>query len=148
MRSELHFDAVVIGGGTAGLTAGIRLAQDGARVCVLAKGHGSTHLAPATIDVLGYAPDLVTEPARAVEELIAARPDHPYALIGSEVVADAVHWFATTAADGPQPGYAYTGLVTGDDVAMLASLRARARARTWALGRTWRWRSMIPNETS
>ena len=30
------------------------------------------------------------------------------------------------------PGYAYTGLVTGDDVAMLASLRARAQARTWA----------------
>ncbi|HEY5430289.1 MAG TPA: anaerobic glycerol-3-phosphate dehydrogenase subunit GlpB [Solirubrobacteraceae bacterium] len=109
MRSELHFDAVVIGGGTAGLTAGIRLAQDGARVCVLAKGHGSTHLAPATIDVLGYAPDLVTEPARALEELIAARPDHPYALIGSEVIADALTWFATTAADGPHPGYGYTG---------------------------------------
>ena len=108
-KSELHFDAVVIGGGTAGLTAGIRLAQDGARVCVLAKGHGSTHLAPATIDVLGYTPDLVTEPGRALEELIVSRPDHPYALIGSEVVADAVHWFATTAADGPQPGYAYTG---------------------------------------
>jgi protease PrsW len=30
------------------------------------------------------------------------------------------------------PGYAYTGLVTGDDVTMLASLRARAQARTWA----------------
>jgi protease PrsW len=30
------------------------------------------------------------------------------------------------------PGYAYTGLVTGDDVAMLASMRARAQARTWA----------------
>jgi hypothetical protein len=30
------------------------------------------------------------------------------------------------------PGYAYTGLVTGDDVAMLASLGARAQARTWA----------------
>jgi hypothetical protein len=30
------------------------------------------------------------------------------------------------------PGYAWTGLVTGDDVAMLASLRARAQARTWA----------------
>lgn len=109
MRSELHFDAVVIGGGTAGLTAAIRLAQDGARVCVLAKGHGSTHLAPATIDVLGYTPERVTEPARALPELIAARPDHPYALIGSEVIADALAWFATTAADGPHPGYDYTG---------------------------------------
>jgi glycerol-3-phosphate dehydrogenase subunit B len=109
MRSELHFDAVVIGAGTAGLTAGIRLAQGGARVCVLAKGYGSTHLAPATIDVLGYAPDLVHEPARALEELIAARPDHPYALLGSELVAEAVGWFAGTTAEGPLPGYDYTG---------------------------------------
>jgi RsiW-degrading membrane proteinase PrsW (M82 family) len=30
------------------------------------------------------------------------------------------------------PAYAATGLVTGDDIAMLASLRARRRARTWA----------------
>lgn len=109
MRSELHFDAVVIGAGTAGLTAGIRLAQDGARVCVLAKGNGSTHLAPATIDVLGYMPELVTEPGRALDELIASRPDHPYALIGAEAVGDALTWFARTAADGPLPGYGYAG---------------------------------------
>jgi glycerol-3-phosphate dehydrogenase subunit B len=59
VRGELHFDAVVIGAGTAGLVAATRLAQEGASVCVLAKGIGSTHLAPATIDVLGYAPDRV-----------------------------------------------------------------------------------------
>ena len=53
MRGELHYDAVVIGAGTAGLVAGARLAEGGARVCVLAKGVGSTHLAPGTIDVLG-----------------------------------------------------------------------------------------------
>ena len=57
VRGELHFDAVVIGAGTAGLVAGARLAEGGARVCVLAKGVGSTHLAPGTIDVLGYAPE-------------------------------------------------------------------------------------------
>jgi hypothetical protein len=30
------------------------------------------------------------------------------------------------------PGYERTGLVTDDDIAMLASLRARAQARAWA----------------
>lgn len=109
MRSELHFDAVVIGAGTAGLVAGTRLAQAGARVAVLAKGVGSTHLAPATLDVLGYAPDPVQEPLRAVERLVAERPDHPYALLGTEVLADAVGWFAQTVASGPLPGYAYAG---------------------------------------
>jgi glycerol-3-phosphate dehydrogenase subunit B len=109
MRAELHFDAVVIGAGMAGLTAATRLAQDGARVCVLAKGVGSTHLAPATIDVLGYAPDRVTEPGKALEELIATHHDHPYALIGAEVVADALKWFTDTVAAGPLPGYEYLG---------------------------------------
>ncbi len=110
MRSELHFDAVVIGAGTAGLVAGTRLAQSGARVCVLAKGIGSTHLAPATIDVLGYAPERVTKKlGKSLEQLISARPDHPYALVGSETVAEAIGWFAQTVTGGPLPGYAYTG---------------------------------------
>jgi len=106
---ELHFDAVVIGAGTAGLTAATRLAEGGARVCVLAKGIGSTHLAPGTVDVLGYAPDRVEEPARALSELAAARPDHPYALMGVESVAPALQWFAERIAEGPQPGYRYVG---------------------------------------
>jgi glycerol-3-phosphate dehydrogenase subunit B len=109
VRGELHFDAIVIGAGTAGLTAGTRLAQEGARVCVLAKGVGSTHLAPATIDVLGYTPERVTEPGHAVDELIAARADHPYALIGREAVADALRWFSEAAQSGPMPGYSYVG---------------------------------------
>jgi glycerol-3-phosphate dehydrogenase subunit B len=108
-RSELHFDAVVIGAGTAGLVAGARLAQDGARVCVLAKGVGSTHLAPATIDVLGYSPDRVDAPGPAIEQLIAARPDHPYALLGTEAVSDALSWFAQLVPSGPLPGYVYGG---------------------------------------
>jgi glycerol-3-phosphate dehydrogenase subunit B len=109
MRGELHFDAVVIGAGSAGLTAATRLAEGGARVCVLAKGIGSTHLAPGTVDVLGYAPELVEDPARALSELAAARPDHPYALMGVESVAPALQWFAERIAGGPQPGYRYVG---------------------------------------
>ena len=109
MRGELHFDAVVIGAGTAGLTAAVRLAQSGARVCVLAKGHGSTHLAPATVDVLGYAPDLITEPAAGLEKLMADHPEHPYALVGAEVVGEATGWFADVVAAGPLPGYHYVG---------------------------------------
>jgi glycerol-3-phosphate dehydrogenase subunit B len=109
MRGELHFDAVVIGAGMAGLTAATRLAEGGARVCVLAKGVGSTHLAPLTIDVLGYAPDCVEHPEAALAELVAARPDHPYALIGVDAVAPALQWFASCVADGPLPGYRYVG---------------------------------------
>jgi glycerol-3-phosphate dehydrogenase subunit B len=109
MRGRLHYDAVVIGAGTAGLVAGARLAQSGARVCVLAKGVGSTHLAPGTIDVLGYTPERVHEPGRALEQLVASRPDHPYALIGADAMAPGLEWFRARVADGPLPGYRYVG---------------------------------------
>ena len=56
MRGELHYDAIVIGAGTAGLVAGARLAEGGARVCVLAKGVGSTHLAPGRSTCSGTRP--------------------------------------------------------------------------------------------
>jgi glycerol-3-phosphate dehydrogenase subunit B len=107
--SELHYDAVVIGAGTAGLTAAARLAEGGARVCVLAKGVGSTHLAPGTIDVLGYAPDRVEEPESAMPAFIAEHPDHPYALIGADAIGPALQWFAERAQKGPLPGYRYVG---------------------------------------
>lgn len=109
MNRELHYDAVVIGGGTAGLTAGARLAEGGARVCVLAKGVGSTHLAPGTIDVLGYAPGQVSSPSAALPEFLATRPDHPYAHVGADGVAEAVRWFQATVEAGPLPGYRYVG---------------------------------------
>jgi glycerol-3-phosphate dehydrogenase subunit B len=109
MNPSLHYDAVVLGVGVAGLTAATRLAEGGARVCVLAKGVGSTHLAPATIDVLGYAPDRLEEPGRALPDFIANHPEHPYALIGVEAIAPALEWFSTRIEQGPQAGYTYTG---------------------------------------
>jgi glycerol-3-phosphate dehydrogenase subunit B len=109
VRGELHYDAVVIGGGTAGMVAGARLAEGGARVCVLAKGVGSTHLAPGTIDVLGYAPERVSAPLAALGDLIAARPDHPYALLGADAVVESARWFQSRVEAGPLPGYRYVG---------------------------------------
>lgn len=109
MRAELHFDVVVVGAGVAGLTAGARLAEHGARVCVVARGVGSTHLAAGTIDVLGYDPDRVEEPAQALPAFVAAHRDHPYALLGLESIAPALEWFAARVEDGPQPGYRYVG---------------------------------------
>ena len=109
MRSELHYDAVVIGAGTAGLVAGTRLAEGGARVCVIAKGVGSTHLAPGTIDVLGYDPDRVVSPSGVIEEFAARHPGHPYAWLGRDTVAEALRWFSERAQAGPLSGYRYLG---------------------------------------
>jgi glycerol-3-phosphate dehydrogenase subunit B len=78
MSPALSYDVVVIGCGTAGLVAATRLAQRGARVCLVAKGYGSTHLAPGTID----APIAVG----------AATP---------------TEWFTDLVASGPFAGYTY-----------------------------------------
>lgn len=109
MNRRQRYDVVVIGAGTAGLVAGARLAEAGAQVCVLAKGLGSTHLAPGTIDVLGYAPARVDSPREGIAALAAERPDHPYALIGADAVAEAIDWFVAAAANGALPGYGYLG---------------------------------------
>ena len=64
--SDFRYDVAVVGAGVAGLCAATRLAESGASVCVIAFGVGSTHLAPGIVDVLGYAPERVEEPARAL----------------------------------------------------------------------------------
>jgi glycerol-3-phosphate dehydrogenase subunit B len=94
-------DVIVVGAGLAGLTAAVRLAEAGARVLVLAKGVGSTHLAPGTIDVS-------REP---LSDLISSRPDHPYAVIGTDGLAAAGAWLLERVAAGPLAPYAYTGSV-------------------------------------
>ncbi|TML39057.1 MAG: glycerol-3-phosphate dehydrogenase subunit GlpB [Actinobacteria bacterium] len=89
------YDTVVIGAGLAGLTAALQLAEAGQRVAVLAKGVGATHLAPPTIDVLGYANGPVGSPAQALPEFAAANPEHPYRQLSTELLRGSLEWFKT-----------------------------------------------------
>ena len=85
-------DVIVLGAGMAGLVAAVRLAEAGLRVTTVAKGYGSLRLSPATIDILGYRPDPVDSPARALPGFAAAHPEHPYAQISPAMLAEAVQW--------------------------------------------------------
>jgi glycerol-3-phosphate dehydrogenase subunit B len=93
------YDTVVIGAGLAGLTAALRLADAGQRVAVLAKGVGATHLAPPTIDVLGYTDGPVGSPAQALPEFAAANPQHPYRQLSIELLRSSLDWFKTRLSD-------------------------------------------------
>jgi glycerol-3-phosphate dehydrogenase subunit B len=99
----MSHDAVVIGTGLAGLTAAVRLAEEGAGVLVLAQGVGATHLAPPTIDVLGYADgEPVRSPREALPAFVEAHPEHPYARLSPDEIAASASWLSRSA---PALGY-------------------------------------------
>jgi len=102
----MTWDVLVIGVGLAGLTAGLRLAQAGRRVLMVAKGLGGTHLGAGTLDVLGYAPERVDQPLAALPGFLAEHPRHPYARAGRPALQAASDWFLRLT---DELGYPFTG---------------------------------------
>lgn len=102
-------DVVVAGGGLAGMTAAVTLAEAGASVLVVAKGAGSMGLSAGTIDVLGYDPGPVERPLDAIGVLAGARPEHPYARLGVPAVRRALTWLLELGAPGTRHGSGYVG---------------------------------------
>lgn len=91
----MRYDAVVVGAGLAGLTAALRLSEHGLKVLVVARGVGATHLAPATIDVLGYSGnERVDRPSTAMPELLEAAPEHPYRHLSGDQLRASLQWFS------------------------------------------------------
>ncbi len=88
MRS--HGDILVIGAGLAGLAAAWTAVSCGQKVEVVAKGWGATHWHSGCVDVLGYYPpgsrEPVSSPGRALRQLAQENQQHPYALVGPEVL--------------------------------------------------------------
>jgi glycerol-3-phosphate dehydrogenase subunit B len=82
-------DTIVIGAGFAGLMGALTLAQAGRAPLLLAKGQGATHWTGGTVDVWGGADN----PRAALADLIAQRPDHPYARVGLAGIAEALATF-------------------------------------------------------
>jgi glycerol-3-phosphate dehydrogenase subunit B len=103
-------DVLVIGAGLAGLTAAWQASQRGLGVRLIAKGWGATHWHAGCVDVLGYWPvesdTAVTNPSTAVSDLLAANPQHPYALVGLAQLETALESLKQLCADA---GYPLTG---------------------------------------
>ncbi len=96
----MTYDCIVIGAGLAGLVSGLRLAEAGLQVLIIAKGHGATHWAHGAVGVAHG-----SSPAATVTYL-AGQPNHPYARAGLAALAPALNLLQAhcAAADYPFSG--------------------------------------------
>jgi len=90
-------DVVVIGAGLAGMTAAIALADAGAQVEVVARGHAATHWTAGGFDVAAPAGSHTSK--QGIKRL-AGRATHPYAIVGEEVSGALVALRSVLAAEG------------------------------------------------
>jgi len=82
---DIKADLLVVGGGMAGLVAGMVGAEAGLKVVVLRKGQGATAISSGAVDIMSYLPGANVPFANAIEGLNAVSeiyPLHPYSVLG------------------------------------------------------------------
>ncbi|MFQ2549546.1 glycerol-3-phosphate dehydrogenase subunit GlpB [Aeromonas caviae] len=76
----MKFDSIVIGGGMAGLSAALRLAEAGQKTLLMASGQSALHFSSGSVDLLESDGD----PRAALPAFMVAHPDHPYSKVGMQ----------------------------------------------------------------
>ncbi|MFH1135375.1 MAG: glycerol-3-phosphate dehydrogenase subunit GlpB [Pseudomonadota bacterium] len=91
----MKYDCLIIGGGIAGLTCGIKCLSEGLSCLLVSAGMSALHFSSGSIDLYGHFPDgkVVHDPFEALPGFLAANPEHPYAKCGLETIAASLDFF-------------------------------------------------------
>jgi glycerol-3-phosphate dehydrogenase subunit B len=94
--SDINFDVVIAGGGISGLTAGIELAESGAKVAVISRGDPAVCLSTGCIDLFA----LGNDPLSGIKSL---PPEHPYNLLPHSLIEESLEIFSDIMFDAGLP---------------------------------------------
>lgn len=83
----MKFNTVIIGGGLAGLAAGIRLSGKGQRCAIISQGQSALHFSSGSFDLVNteFLGQKDMSNRDALERIAAEKPGHPYSIIGSDL---------------------------------------------------------------
>lgn len=91
----MNFDAVIIGGGLAGLTLGIQLQKKSKRCVIVNNGQPAMDFSSGSLDLLSRLPsgEAVQHIESGLTALCAVDTQHPYAILGKEKVFEKAQQF-------------------------------------------------------
>jgi len=78
------YDCLIIGGGLAGLTCGIKCASHGLHTAIISGGMNSLHFSSGSIDIAGYDTkgEVIKKPFDYLKTMVKENTGHPYAKTG------------------------------------------------------------------
>lgn len=91
----MKFDSIIIGGGIAGYTAGLRCLEAGLKTAIISNGQSALHFSSGSIDLLSHTPTgkAVRNPAAIFNKFTNEFPHHPYSKVGKDTVFESLEWY-------------------------------------------------------
>ncbi len=88
----MKYECLIIGGGLAGLTCGIRCASAGIHTAILSGGMNTLHFSSGSIDLAGYTPggSPVKKPFEHIKKIISENRVHPYSKVGIKSLRESI----------------------------------------------------------